>query len=73
MICNCVKRLSEFVIPGAAKTDNNLKTLALKNLALVEKNCKGIILRVEGLANELIKILDDKDFNLRLVDLEVLG
>ncbi|CAL6039359.1 Conserved_hypothetical protein [Hexamita inflata] len=69
----CVKRMSDFIIPGQCRTDSNLKILALKNLAMLERATPGSIMHIDNLASELIKVLDDKDFNLRIVALDVIG
>lgn len=73
MVRTCTKRMADFIIPGAVRSDSNLKILALKNLAVLERAIPGAIMRIDGLPNELINVLDDKDFNLRIVALDVIG
>lgn len=73
MVRTCTKRMADFIIPGAVRSDSNLKILALKNLAVLERAVPGAIMRIDGLPNELINVLDDKDFNLRIVALDVIG
>ena len=73
MVRTCTKRMADFIIPGVVRSDSNLKILALKNLAVLERAIPGAIMRIDGLPNELINVLDDKDFNLRIVALDVIG
>lgn len=47
--------------------------MAIKNLAILEDAYNGLIMKTEGLANEIIKMLDDKDFNQRVVVLDVIS
>lgn len=73
MVRNCARRMGEFIIPGQQRSDSNLKILALKNLAILEKARNGAVMAVDGLASELLKVLDDKDFNLRIAALDVIS
>ncbi|KAH0570140.1 hypothetical protein SS50377_28115 [Spironucleus salmonicida] len=68
-----LRKMSQYILHQSGYTDENIKILSIRNIALLQKQQNGIGFQVSQLVENVVLQLENNDFNMKMSVLEVIG